>query len=108
MTYFIETYRLVSQENDIYIPSIEHAKAFEVLYSTSHISNPKMAFTSMSQTYNWEGIPRPSKEVIANDRIKTLSELLEAGFKFPIHQQLLMDAKEQGAVNKNYEISILK
>lgn len=108
LIYFIDSYRLVSQESDVYLPDIHETKIFEVLYSESNFNHEKCTFSAISQNHYWGRIPRPDKEVLSQDKIKKLSEFLKSDTKIPIHQRLLLDAKEQGILSKNYEVSILK
>lgn len=108
LVYFIDAYRLVSQESDVYVPAIHEAKIFEVLYSDSNFKQERCTFSTFSRNHYWGRIPRPDKEVLSPDKINKLSEFLKNDTRISIHERLLLDAKEQSILNKNYEVSILK
>lgn len=108
LIYFIDMYRLVSQESDVYIPAVHETKIFEVLYSDSNTIHEQVTFSTLLRKHYWGRVPSPDKEVLDQDKMNKFIEYLNNDIKIPLHEQLLLDAREQSIVNKNYEVSILK
>lgn len=108
---FTNKYRLVSQENDIYLPRSNESPVIEIWYSDLVEQKGELISANLKpykETVNFNGLKKLNKPILTKEKIEKLNNLLKTGSRIPLYQQLLLEAKEQGHINNNYELSVLK
>jgi hypothetical protein len=112
LRYFVNTYRLVTQEEDVTKPTIGDAPIVDIFISdnyefTSGGTNAK--FRPYKQLYNWMNPTKTGhlKEVMTDESARKLASLLESGAPIQLFQQLLLDAKELSHVRGEHDLAII-
>ncbi len=110
---FINAYRWVSLENDIYKPDSDDMTVIEFLYSDQEIfvpGNEYIDFKVVSKGFNWSDVSKtpPSKKKMDNSTLEMFNKQLKLDHNLSLYQELLLDAKQQAHFNNNYELAILK
>ncbi len=113
LEHFIRLYQWVSQEKDVYLPNISDCPIVEVLVSENGDINSgilNQTFKFHSTKLNWDNLTKKpvKKTPLSKEAMNWFSNLLKSGKELELYQKLLLDAKEQGHLNRKYDLAILK
>jgi hypothetical protein len=107
---FTNKYRIVSEETDVYTPQVSTSPVIEIWISDKGRLEEflTVSMKPYTQTVNFLGIRSPNKTELNKEKMQMLTNLLKDPDELPLYLQLLLDAKEQGHIKNNYELSVLK
>ncbi len=111
LNHFTNSYRLISQEEDIYLPKSSESPVIEIWFSDTVEKDGEFITADLKpyrNTVNFKGLNNPNKSVLSSEKIELINELLKNDNDIPLYQQLLLEAKEHGHIKNNYELSVLK
>lgn len=113
LSYFIETYRYVMQDETIITPNKDEYILIEHLVGDGidHFGDsPGIMFKPYSQRYNQDLLlkKRRIKYIPSDERLKIFSDRLKNGKKLDLYLKLLMEAKMHGRLRNEFDISIVK
>jgi hypothetical protein len=111
--YFINAYRSITNEADIYNPSSLDFPAIELYYSKndyvldSEILEGKYIFISRELNWKSPDVTGYFKEILDSEKLEIFVSLLNSNKPIPLHLQLLADAREHAIIRKDYKISLI-
>jgi hypothetical protein len=113
LSFFINSYRAVTNEPDIHNPSHLDLPAIELAYSKENWTDEdeiiEGSYYFLMRTMTW--LPANAtgyfKDPMKIDAFKKFNDYLNSNEPVPYHLQLLADAREQAIIHKNYNLSIV-
>lgn len=110
--HFVDVYREVTQEPDVFHPKIEDSPGIELFVSSEYLWDREGAegsFNRISRRIRWESEQASGlvKEPLSEATIQALGKKLLSGYTPPLHIELLLDGKEYSVVNKNHRLAIV-
>ncbi|WP_411502962.1 hypothetical protein [Brevibacillus centrosporus] len=114
LNYFLNMYRLVSNEIDVQLLDIRQPQIIEIWVSEDgnidpNIENVMTTFTPFQQTVIWDDPFKKgyAKEQLSTEKKNQLMESLINGKPIALYENLLMQALDQGMIKNNYDISVI-
>lgn len=113
LSFFINSYRAVTNEPDIHNPSSLDLPAIELAYSKENWTEEddiiEGQYYFLMRTMKWlpTTVTGYFKKSMTNDVFKKFNDYLNSNEPVPYHLILLADAREQAIIRKNYNLSIV-
>lgn len=110
---FIDLYKYVTQDNTIDKSLVHKSPIIQILGSeeTFELNNPVVVgeVNFLRDIVSWDNPVKNGciKAICSEDNINKIGRLLEEGYRLQVFEQLLLQAKDQGHIFKNYALSVV-
>lgn len=110
--HFVDVYREVSNESDVFHPTIEDSPGIEIFLAENYTfteDGVDAAFRRVSRQIRWEleHVTGRTKDELSIEKVIQLEQKLREDYDPPVHIELLLDAKDSSIIDRNHRMAIV-